>query len=367
MTLPRLRSLDLARGLTVAAMIVVNSPGRDEGYALLRHAPWNGLSGADFVFPAFLVVLGAAAAAKPAGGSWTRELKRAALLFGLGLLSNAFVADGPGGIRVLGVLQRIAFCSLGVAAALRSEVPAAAPCAAAALLLLHAALLRFAPVPGAGAGGLAPFTNLSGWIDRAVLGGRVGEPWGDPEGLLSTLSALATALLGAWAGARLRRDGPAGAARLAAAGAGLCAAGFAWSLVLPLNKRLWTGSYALATGGACVALLAACAAAVDARAARWARPVEALGRRALSAYVLTGLAYGIQEYIPATLPDGRAGNLKLLLTRELFEPWLSARPAAAAYAFAFAALAVAVANALQRGHGIPGVPEQTYEGRKEAL
>ena len=116
------------------------------------------------------------------------------------------------------------------------------------------------------------------------------------------------------------------------------------SSLLPVNKSIWTSSYAVFAGGLSLAGLALCLRLVERRAALWARHFGALGRRALAAYVVAGLAYGIQEFVSVPLPDGSPGNLKLLLTAALFGSWLPPKAASLAYALAFTGAAAAAAG-----------------------
>ncbi len=335
----RLRSLDVFRGVTVAAMILVNSPGGGGAFTPLRHADWNGWTPTDMIFPSFLVIMGVSAvfsaAARrrrgqaPATTLW-RVLQRAAVLIALGLLVNYFIYPANEGLRLTGVTQRIALCYLGVEAFLLLDRPRVELVAAAGLLAGYWLLLSRVPVPGFGAGVLTPEGNFAYWLDRRLLGGHLlRDPWGDPEGLLSTTAALATALLGVIAGRRLLRAGRGAAASLGAAGLALTALGAAWETWLPLNKHLWTSSYAVFSGGLALAGLALCLGLVEGRRAVWAPPFEALGRRALAAYVLAGLAYGIL--------------LKFQLGASLFAPWLSAPAASLTYALAFTCAAAVVA------------------------
>jgi predicted acyltransferase len=355
----RLRSLDVFRGLTVAAMVLVNSPGSDEVFAPLRHAVWDGWTPTDLIFPSFLIIMGASAAfsaaarearSDPPALSARRALLRAALLIGLGLLVNAFIYWGSVGVRFPGVLQRIALCYLGVEAFLFLRRPWTEPVAAATLLLVYWFLLMKVPVPGHGAGILTPAGNLSYWLDRRLFAGHLmNDRWGDPEGLLATLPALGTSLMGLIAGRLLVKDGAAAARRLGAWGLGATALGTLWSLVLPFNKHLWTSSYALFTGGLALMGLAACLAAVEGRTAAWARSFEALGRRALIVYILAGFVYGIQEYVDVALPSGEPGNIKLWLTARLFEPWMTAKAASLSYASIYTvAIATIVSLVAQR-------------------
>jgi predicted acyltransferase len=279
-----------------------------------------------------------------------RAFLRAALLIGLGLLENAFIYWGTAGIRYPGVLQRIALCYLGVECFLFLRRPSIEPAAAGILLLVYWFLLMNIPVPGHGAGVLTPEGNLSYWIDRRLFNGHLmNDRWGDPEGLLATLPAIATSLLGLIAGRALVKEGAPAARRRGWWGLGAAALGALWSLALPLNKHLWTSSYALFTGGLALMGLAACLVAVEGRTAAWARPFEALGRRALIVYILAGFVYGIQEYVAVAMPGGDAGNIKLWLTASLFEPWMTAKAASLAYAAIYtAAIATAVSLVAQR-------------------
>lgn len=340
----RLRALDVFRGFVVAAMVLVNSPGSDEVYSPLRHAVWHGWTPTDLIFPFFLVIMGVSAAFSRA--PLRKVLIRAALLFGLGMLENEFIYRGTAGVRFPGVLQRIALCYLGVEAFVFIRRPRVEPWVAALLLLVYWCLLTRVPVPGHGAGVLTPEGNLSYWLDRRLLAGHLmKDRWGDPEGLLATMSALATSLIGLIAGRRLVDEGAPAARSLAVWGAGLAAIGAVWSLVLPFNKHIWTSSYALFSGGSALAALAACQYAVEGKEAAWAAPFEELGRRALAVYLAAGFFYGIQESVPMTLPDGTAGNLKLWLTARLFASWVSAKGASLLYALGYTAATVAAVKA----------------------
>lgn len=349
-----LRSLDVFRGLTVAAMVLVNSPGNDEVFAPLRHANWHGCTPADMIFPAFLVIMGVSAAysdaarrergvtASRAAG---RALSRAFVLIGLGLLVNVFIYPGTEGVRYPGILQRIALCYLGVECFLLADRPAAEPAATAVMLLFYWFILTRVPVPGHGAGILTPDGNIAYWLDRRLFDGHLeNDPWGDSEGLLATVPALATAMLGLIAGRRLHAQGAPAARRIGRWGLALAALGLLWGAGLPLNKHLWTSSFALYSGGSALAGLAALHFAVEARAAEWARPFETMGRHALALYLLAGFAYGVQESIRMPVAGAVEGNLKLWLTARLLQPWMTAAAASLAYAAIFAAAMAAAAS-----------------------
>jgi predicted acyltransferase len=178
------------------------------------------------------------------------------------------------------------------------------------------------------------------------MGGHMLTVLEDQEGILSTLPALATTLLGLIAGRFLARDGaqPRLARRLGAAGLGLAGLGALWSLSFPLNKHLWTSSYALVTGGLCLTGLAGFILFTGERPVAWEAPLESLGRHALGAYVGAGFVYGVLEFVGARLPDGSRGSLKLWLNARLFASWLPPRAASLAFAVVFTALAAAAAR-----------------------
>ncbi len=340
---PRLRSLDVFRGATVALMILVNNPGSWSAlYPPLAHAPWHGCTPTDLVFPFFLFAVGNALALvmpglRAAGPAvfWPRVLRRTAIIFLLGLLLNAapFVRwDETGALvmrdgdtlRVMGVLQRIAL-TFGAAAVLvwwlggRDAQAARGPLAAAPVLLLGywTACLAFG-APG------DPY-SLAGWfgtaVDRALLGEShlyrgEGRPF-DPEGLASTAPAIAQVLLGWWVGRGLARRRPDAdwIARTLLWAVVLLAVAWAWQQVLPLNKKIWTPSYVLHSTALAMMLLALCVQVIE----RWpaaaaavvaggagsgataraleARPrfdvvwrfFEVFGRNALFIFVLSGL------------------------------------------------------------------------------
>lgn len=298
----RLRSLDAFRGATVAAMILVNNPGSwSYVYQPLEHARWNGWTPTDLIFPFFLFIVGVslvvAFTRRELAGATPRALARKALVRGglivlVGLLLSGFPWYDLATIRIPGVLQRIGVVYTVTALVFVGFGPSARRWIAAGLLVGYWALLAFVPAPGGVAGDLTPAGNLGAWLDRLLLGGHLWTPEFDPEGLLSTLPAVATCLLGTFAGERLLADRPAGerTAGLLLLGAGLIVAGLAWNAWFPINKSLWTSSYVLFTGGIACQALAACHWAIDVRGRdRWARPFYVFGTNALFAFVISGL------------------------------------------------------------------------------
>ena len=347
----RLVSLDVFRGLTVALMLLVNHPG-DWGhiYAPLAHAEWNGCTLADLVFPFFLFLvgvsvalgLGAARATAPARrAALGRVLRRAAVLAALGLLASTWLDFDLATLRLPGVLMRIALVYLASSTAYlfagwRTQIGLVL-----ALLAGYAALMQLVPVPGFGPANLGPTTNLGAWLDRTVLGTahlwKESRTW-DPEGLLGTLPATATALLGCLAGQWLRRNSPNPHQKtlgLLAAGALLAALGLLWSRGFPLNKALWSPSYVLLTGGLAAALLGGLYWLCDVRGSRgWAAPWQALGVNALAAF------FG-SSVIARTLNRTHIGGLgaKDFLYQKGIAPWF-AEPKMASLAGAVVCLGI---------------------------
>ena len=281
----RIIEVDALRGVAILGMLAVNvaTPALREAVPHVEHAGWTGMHAADLVFPAFLVVVGCAMAA---GGtpSTGRILRRVAVLFGLGLALNLLDGATLDTIRVMGVLQRIAL-AYGVAALImrRGGVGTWA-IGATALAALHWVLLVW---PVRGATSLVPGGGVAAAVDRVVLGPAHSylRQVPDPEGLLGTLSAATTILLGALAVTLLRQQR--GAGLLAVGGLVAVAAGIGWAQLLPVSKPLWTGSYALLSAGITALVLAALVGLRPLGGEKLLGPVAALGRNALAVYVVT--------------------------------------------------------------------------------
>jgi predicted acyltransferase len=342
---PRLISLDVLRGLTVAVMILVNNAGDGAvSYAQLRHSVWNGCTLTDVVFPLFLFIVGAsialsfaARAERGAGRSAIvlQMLRRALTIFALGLLLNALPAFHLGELRYDGVLQRIALCyALAAAMYLFGGVAGCAVTAALALvgywlLMTHVSVPGFG-LPGASIEVLDRYGNLAAWLDRSMVSQAhlYRHSFYDPEGLLSTLPALANTLLGVLAAAWLRTARPAWrrACGLLSGGMVSMAAGLLWARSFPLNKRLWTSSFALFTAGIAMALLAVLFWVIDGRDEQdrlgvWAKPWVVFGTNALTAYVLSE----VLAVVLAAVPVGGGENLQQLLFR-LLPTWIGPPP-----------------------------------------
>jgi len=338
-TSSRLVSLDVFRGITMAAMVIVNNPGDwDHVYAPLLHAPWHGCTPTDLIFPFFLFIVGVSITLSKRSASAGSILKRAAVILGVGLFLSGFPRFDLATWRIPGVLQRIALCY--AAAALiytRSRRPAVIAAVAAALMLGYWAVMMLVPVPGGAAGDLSAEGNLGAFIDRALMSGHLWKPTWDPEGLLSTFPAIATTLLGILAGLWIGRRGAPSqeAALLALAGAGAIAVGLAWDFLFPINKSLWTSSYVMFTGGAAALFLAACYWTIDIKGWRsWTKPFVILGVNALALYAFSALLASTLGSISLTLDDGRSVSLSGLIYASAFEPLAAPKIASLLYAVA---------------------------------
>ncbi|CAN5307455.1 acyltransferase family protein [soil metagenome] len=315
----RLTGLDLFRGTAVAGMIIVNTPGSGQYvWWPLDHAAWNGFTPTDLVFPAFLFAIGVALALsfprRVDGAMWRRVARRTGSLIALGWAWQMLARPGFATFRLMGVLPRIALC-YGMVAALvmvtarrnadgRARLdPRVIGGAAVAILASYAALMLFVPVPGHGAGALTPDGNLAGYVDRMLLTpahmwrfgtGAAGTVVYDPEGLLSTLPALANVLFGMLSAIAWQHAPTRAAAWIAIFGVALIVAGLLIDPVFPINKRLWSSSYALFSSGLSALLLAlAMLASARATLVRLLAPLRLLGMNAILGYMvslLLGLA-----------------------------------------------------------------------------
>jgi len=312
----RLLSVDVLRGLTIAFMILVNNNGNEAAaYWPLKHAAWNGFTPTDLVFPTFLFLVGIttvySTASRLAKGDTKQDLflhvlRRSIVLYLLGLVVNSFPYFHLHTMRFYGVLPRIAICYLMTATLyLISADWRNKAILVVAALAGYWILMRFGPVPGYGVPGhdiplLDRDANLAAWLDRQIFSAsHLYEHTRDPEGLLSTLPALATSLLGLLTGIWLRTQ-----RTLTAKGVGIAAAGLSgvllgglWNLSFPINKKLWTSSYVLFAGGLSLLLLALCLLIVDLPKkssnrpdrSRFLTPFLVFGTNAITAYVFSEL------------------------------------------------------------------------------
>jgi predicted acyltransferase len=352
----RLVSLDVFRGLTIAGMVLVNNAG-DWRYVYppLGHAAWHGWTPTDLIFPFFVFIVGVAIPLalerrKSAGGSqrdlYRKIARRSATIFALGLMMAAFpfTADRWANLRIPGVLQRLALCYafasvIYLKAKLRTQL-----WITAALLLGYWALMKLVAAPGFARGDLTMEGSLASWVDRALLAGHIYRPQYDPEGILSTVPALATAMIGVFAGQWLqqRRETYEKIAGLFAVGAGCVITGYVWSAAFPINKALWTSSYVLFTGGMALSLLALCYWLIDAQQFAWARrgsyPFVVFGVNALALFIASGLLMRVFSLITMPKMDGTPGNFKTWMYEHWFASWLSPINASLGFALGYVAL-----------------------------
>lgn len=326
----RLISLDVFRGATIAAMILVNNPGTWGAiYPPLRHASWHGWTITDLVFPFFVFIVGVsivlAFSKSIARGVENRDLLkkvfiRSAIIFGLGLLMAGypyFTFDPSFGIhknlseiRIMGVLQRIAICYLAASLLFLYLKPTAILYTITGILAGYWAMMMLIPVPGHGAGMIdESHTNLAAFIDQLIIPDahlyRNG-PY-DPEGLFSTLPAIGTALLGVMAGTILlsKRDSVEITARLLLWGFALAALGYVWDWVFPINKPIWTSSYTIFTAGLAMQVLGICYWLIDVKGyQRFTHPFMVYGVNALTVFFMSGIIARTLNLIQIPVAEG---------------------------------------------------------------
>ncbi|OGX85764.1 DUF5009 domain-containing protein [Hymenobacter glacialis] len=323
----RLVSLDVFRGITVMAMILVNNPG-DWGhiYPPFEHAEWNGCTPTDLIFPFFLFIVGVSLVyaldgvkqqGGPQGAVLWRVARRAAVLFGLGLLLSLYPKFDFSVVRIMGVLQRIALVFLGCSFIFLKSSWRTQAWLVVVFLVSYAVLMQVVPVPGFGPANLEPATNLGAWLDRLVFSEahlwKSSKTW-DPEGLLGTLPALGTGLLGVLTAQWLRRRDREPATKVAwlfvAAGA-VTILGLVWAPWFPINKALWSSPYVLYTGGLAIAGLAALYWVCDVQGYRaWTRPALVYGVNAILVFCLSALLSRTFGLFKLALPTGKTGGLK---------------------------------------------------------
>jgi len=358
----RLISLDVVRGITIAFMIMVNNNGGPGSWRFMNHATWNGLTPTDLVFPTFVFVVGVSVVfafdARLARGATRARLawhtvQRAAVLILLGIVVNSFPFFQLPHMRFYGVLQRIAICYLVVGLFYLWDNRAWTKVVALVVALVgYWVLVRWVPIPGVGTPGRdVPFMdmtqNLVSWIDRLVFPHHLylyapDHNVRDPEGLLSDLPAIGTALLGVLTGLWLRSDKTASFKANGLAVGALCslALGYFWALWFPLNKNMWTSSFVLVAAGYSLALLTFAFWAIEVRGWRkgWTWVWLVFGSNAIAAYMVSELLPGVLDNV--TVPDGpgRHAVLNFAIFEHVFAHIPNPHWAAFAYSVTFTAV-----------------------------
>lgn len=372
----RLVALDVFRGMTIAGMLLVNDPGSWSAiYEPLEHAPWHGWTPTDLVFPFFLFIVGITtylslgrrrASGAAQGDLMKKIIRRGALIVLFGLLLNAFPFFWWGKmqgvpsptfldrvvwrfehLRFLGVLQRIGIVYTCAALISLRASRRAIITIAAAILIGYWLVMTLVPVPGTG-GTLGfflldqPGRTLAAWSDRMILGSDhiwVISKTYDPEGPLSTVPAVATALLGLLAGEWItdkRRPLLERVAGLYAAGCLTMLAGKLWSWVFPINKNLWTSSYVLFSAGFAAVVLATCVWLVDVMKVRgWTKPFVIYGVNPLVAFVGSGLMARCTDSLWKVESGGKAISVHLFTYQVAFEPYFEPKFASLLWGLCF--------------------------------
>jgi predicted acyltransferase len=340
----RLESLDVFRGVTIASMMLVNNPGSSTVYPQLDHAEWNGWTFTDTVFPFFLWIIGVAmtlsfAKRRERGEDRRRlllhTLRRAAILYAIGLFLAGFPYFHLDRIRLVGVLPRIAICYFVAAVIFLYTRVRGQVFATAFLLIAYWMLMTLVPVPGLGPGHLEKGQNFSAYIDSLVLSGHMWshtKTW-DPEGTVSTLPAIASALFGILTGhlVRMRRDISERACWIFCTGAALMIAGLMMSSWLPINKSIWTSSYSVFMAGLASIEFGVFFWLLDGKGWKgwWSRPFAIYGMNAITMFI----AAGIVGRLLGLIKIGDA-PLQQVIFRSAFAPLASPINASLLYAIA---------------------------------
>ncbi len=346
----RLVSLDAFRGFTVAGMILVNSPGSwTQAYPQLLHAHWNGWTFTDWIFPFFLYIVGVSMTYSMAnrlerGDSridlFKQVVRRAAIIFFLGFVLNIVPRFNFETVRIPGVLQRIAICYAIGAAIMLNFKPRAQALWIAGLLLGYMAAMYLIPVPELGAGFMEPGKNLAAYIDSLFLTGHMwvqSKTW-DPEGILSTFPAVATTLFGSLTGYLLRSEMSRAekAAWMLFAGVGCLLLGGVWDWYMPINKSLWTSSYAVFMAGWALLMFGSFYWIIDVQGwQKWAKFFVVYGMNALASYFLSIMVMKLILFFTITQADGTQLALRSVIYNSVFVPMFS-NPMNTSLAFAVA-------------------------------
>jgi predicted acyltransferase len=334
----RLMCLDVYRGLMVAGMILVDNPGSDEhAYWPIMHAKWNGWTPADFIFPSFLFLVGISMvysfAARLERGESRQQIlvhavKRSLILIAIGLLVNASPIIGLDlhTWRFEGVTQRIGICYFFASILELWAGRRAQWIALGASLVGYWVLLRFVPVPGAGVPGRdIPFMdqvqNLPAWLDRKLFMGHLYDGSRDPEGMIHTIPAIGTTLIGVLTGhwMKKQRDTRKLIGGMVLFGVLGMIGGEIWNRWFPINKNLWTSSFVLFSGGFALLFMSLLYWMIEGKGwrGRWTMPILVFGMNAIAGFVADSLIYGPGYTFTAKGPTGASMNW-----HEVAQAWL---------------------------------------------
>ncbi|HYW73647.1 MAG TPA: DUF5009 domain-containing protein [Pyrinomonadaceae bacterium] len=358
----RLVSLDVFRGLTIAGMVLVNNPGTwSHIYWPLEHAEWNGWTPTDLIFPFFLFIVGVAIPlafgkrierGDPRKSLFIKVVYRAVIIFLLGEFLAGFPYFNLSTMRIPGVLQRIAVCYFFAGLIYLIARPRTIAIVAVALLIIYHFVMTRGHAPGFYVGDLSKEGSLASYIDRTVFGPHV---WRqavvyDPEGILSTMGALATTLSGMLTGFLIRDRNLTPIEKVSVmfvAGFTCVIVGWCWNPWFPINKGLWTSSYVFFTTGLALEFLALCYWLVDIKGYKaWTKPFVIFGVNAIVLFVgtgvmarLMGMSSGfmgrLSTLLHITKPDGSPMAIQPFVYDHLFASWLSPNNASLGFAISF--------------------------------
>ena len=300
----RLISLDFFRGLTIAAMIVVNDPGSlTYIFDPLRHAQWNGATPTDLVFPFFLFIVGVSIVLslskikKSNISTYSKILKRTLILFGIGIFLAVFPGFDFSNVRIAGVLQRIAlvyfFCSFIYLNSNKfQQIWIGIFC-----LTIYWCFMKHVPFGNSMAGVLEPGDNFAAWIDRFITPGRLYQETWDPEGFFSTIPSIATGISGMFCGHLILNKSKYLKAKIIEMfliGSICLSLGMVWDFSFPINKQIWTSSYVLFSSGLAMIFLASCMWIIDHKKNHsYTKFGTVFGSNAIFAYVLHSMLGGL--------------------------------------------------------------------------
>ncbi len=346
----RLVSLDIFRGITIAGMILVNNPGSwGTIYAPLKHAEWHGCTPTDWIFPFFLFIVGVAITLsltkrKERGDDQNKLIlnifRRAATIFLVGLFLSLFPSFNFAEVRIPGVLQRIGVVYFITAViflktSLRTQI-----WLTGGFLVAYWLMMALIPVPGVGYANYETGKNLAAWLDSQLLAGhmwKATKTW-DPEGILSTVPAISTALSGVLLGHFLRSkfSDAEKVAWIFSAGAFAIFVGSVWSIFFPLNKSIWSSSYVVYTSGLALMFFAFCYWIADVQGyKKWAKPFIIYGLNAITVFAGSGLMAKIMGMIKVAGADGKEISSKEYLYQTFLVPYLDPYNASLAFALLF--------------------------------